>query len=81
MLAEPEIMNKLVVSKLYPYVASKHSTEPNRVERAIRHMITTLPFNKNQALKNLFPTRSSDAHNYTNKHFIAVLVERLRNEG
>ncbi|MFW5980513.1 MAG: sporulation transcription factor Spo0A [Halanaerobiaceae bacterium] len=71
-----------VTKKLYPRVAEKYNTTPNRVERAIRHAIE-VTWNRGNisALNEYFGTTvSPNSGKATNSQFIAKIADKFRVE-
>ena len=71
-----------VTKKLYPKVAEKFNTTPNRVERAIRHAIE-VTWNRGNisALNEYFGTTvSPNSGKATNSQFIAKIADKFRME-
>lgn len=71
-----------VTKELYPNVATKYSTTPSRVERAIRHAIE-IAWNRGsiETINNLFGyTIHSQKGKPTNSEFIALIADKLRME-
>lgn len=71
-----------VTKELYPAVASKFSTTPSRVERAIRHAIE-VAWNRGkiETLDKIFGyTVSNSKGKPTNSEFIALIADKLRLE-
>ena len=71
-----------VTKELYPAVASKFSTTPSRVERAIRHAIE-VAWNRGkiETLDRIFGYTVSNAKGKpTNSEFIALIADKLRLE-
>ena len=71
-----------VTKELYPAVASKFSTTPSRVERAIRHAIE-VAWNRGkiETLDRIFGyTVSNSKGKPTNSEFIALIADKLRLE-
>lgn len=67
-----------VTGKLYPMIAAKYKTTPNRVERGIRHAIELAWERGNIEFKNKFIGNNSDGTRPTNSNFIALLADKLR---
>jgi two-component system, response regulator, stage 0 sporulation protein A len=61
---------------LYPELAKKFNTSPNRVERAIRHAIEVGWSRTGQAKNNIF----GSIHKPTNSEFIAKIADKIRIE-
>lgn len=76
-----EVINQITKS-LYPKIASKYSTTPSRVERAIRHAIE-VAWGRGQTdvVENIFGyTISAVKGKPTNSEFIAMIADKLRLE-
>ena len=76
-----DVINQITKS-LYPDIASKFSTTPSRVERAIRHAIE-VAWGRGQAdvVENIFGyTISAAKGKPTNSEFIAMIADKLRLE-
>ena len=73
------ILNSITKS-LYPEIAIKFDTTPNRVERAIRHAIeTSWERSELDVINRLFRyTIRNDRGKPTNSEFIALLADNLR---
>jgi two-component system response regulator (stage 0 sporulation protein A) len=73
------ILNSITKS-LYPEIAIKFDTTPNRVERAIRHAIeTSWERSELEVINRLFRyTVRNDKGKPTNSEFIAMLADKLR---
>lgn len=71
-----------VTKSLYPLVAEKYNTTPNRVERAIRHAIeVTWKRGNIKALNEYFgSTVSPNSGKATNSQFIAKIADKFRME-
>ena len=76
-----EVINQITKS-LYPKIASKYSTTPSRVERAIRHAIEVAwGRGQTEAVENIFGyTVSATKGKPTNSEFIAMIADKLRLE-
>ncbi len=76
-----DIINQITKS-LYPQIASKYSTTPSRVERAIRHAIEVAWGRGQQdAVESIFGyTISASKGKPTNSEFIAMIADKLRLE-
>ena len=76
-----EVINQITKS-LYPDIASKFSTTPSRVERAIRHAIE-VAWGRGQSdvVESIFGyTISAAKGKPTNSEFIAMIADKLRLE-
>ena len=76
-----EVINQITKS-LYPKIASKYSTTPSRVERAIRHAIE-VAWSRGQTdvVESIFGyTVSASKGKPTNSEFIAMIADKLRLE-
>jgi two-component system response regulator (stage 0 sporulation protein A) len=68
-----------VTKDLYPGIAKKFDTEPNRVERGIRHAIELAwERGKNDTLRMIFGYFMNVDQRPTNSEFIAVLADKFR---
>jgi len=69
-----------ITKTLYPEIAIKYDTTPNRVERAIRHAIETAwERSELEVINKLFRyTIRNDKGKPTNSEFIAMLADKLR---
>ncbi len=69
-----------ITKALYPEIAIKFETTPNRVERAIRHAIeTSWERSELDVINRLFRyTIRNDRGKPTNSEFIALLADNLR---
>ena len=69
-----------ITKTLYPEIAIKYDTTPNRVERAIRHAIETAWERSDFEVINRFfrYTIRNDKGKPTNSEFIAMLADKLR---
>lgn len=78
-VADMSILNS-ITKTLYPEVAIKFDTTPNRVERAIRHAIETAWERcEIEVINRLFRyTIRNDKGKPTNSEFIAMLADKLR---
>jgi two-component system response regulator (stage 0 sporulation protein A) len=78
---DPELLGS-ITKKMYPTLASRFNTTPNRVERAIRHAIELTCTRSNmEGVKRMFGnTINGNLGKPTNSHFIATFVDRLRVE-
>ena len=76
-----DVLNQITKS-LYPQIASKYSTTPSRVERAIRHAIEVAWGRGQQdVVENIFGyTISASKGKPTNSEFIAMIADKLRLE-
>lgn len=76
-----EVINQITKS-LYPQIASKYSTTPSRVERAIRHAIEVAwGRGRHEAVEKIFGyTISAIKGKPTNSEFIAMIADKLRLE-
>ena len=76
-----DVINQITKS-LYPEIASKFSTTPSRVERAIRHAIEVAWGRGQQSVvENIFGyTISAAKGKPTNSEFIAMIADKLRLE-
>ena len=76
-----DVINQITKS-LYPRIASKFSTTPSRVERAIRHAIEVAwGRGDQQTVENIFGyTISAAKGKPTNSEFIAMIADKLRLE-
>ncbi len=76
-----DVINQITKS-LYPRIASKFSTTPSRVERAIRHAIEVAwGRGQQEAVENIFGyTISASKGKPTNSEFIAMIADKLRLE-
>ena len=76
-----EVINQ-ITKTLYPQIASKYSTTPSRVERAIRHAIEVAWGRGDQkTVENIFGyTISATKGKPTNSEFIAMIADKLRLE-
>ena len=76
-----DVINQITKS-LYPDIASKYSTTPSRVERAIRHAIEVAWGRGQQdVVENIFGyTISAAKGKPTNSEFIAMIADKLRLE-
>ena len=76
-----DVINQITKS-LYPDIASKFSTTPSRVERAIRHAIEVAWGRGQQdVVENIFGyTISAAKGKPTNSEFIAMIADKLRLE-
>lgn len=76
-----EVINQITKS-LYPKIASRYSTTPSRVERAIRHAIE-VAWSRGQTdvVESIFGyTVSASKGKPTNSEFIAMIADKLRLE-
>ena len=73
-----EMINQ-ITKQLYPDIATKYSTTPSRVERAIRHAIEVAWGRGDQKItENIFGyTVSADKGKPTNSEFIAMIADKL----
>ncbi len=71
-----------ITKELYPMIASKYSTTPSRVERAIRHAIEVAwTRGKIETINNIFGyTIHNNKGKPTNSEFIAMIADKLRLE-
>ncbi|MGI6037045.1 MAG: sporulation transcription factor Spo0A [Limnochordia bacterium] len=78
-IQEADLINK-VTKKLYPTVAERCNTTPEKVERAIRHAIETAYTRGNlEVLNEIFAyTVDSQKGKPTNSSFIATIADRIR---
>lgn len=78
---EPYKMNKLV-KIVYAEIAAKSGTTPSRVERAIRHAIEkAFTYGDSEEIYKYFGSSySRDKGKPTNKEFIAMLVELMKED-
>lgn len=78
---EPYKMNELV-KIVYAEIAAKSGTTPSRVERAIRHAIEkAFTYGDSEEIYKYFGSSySRDKGKPTNKEFIAMLVELLKED-
>lgn len=67
-----------VTGKLYPMIAGKYKTTPNRVERGIRHAIELAWERGNIDFKNKYIGYNEDRGRPTNSEFIAAVADKLR---
>jgi two-component system response regulator (stage 0 sporulation protein A) len=69
-----------ITKTLYPEIAIKYQTTPNRVERAIRHAIETAWERSDlETINKMFRyTIRNDKGKPTNSEFIALLSDKLR---
>jgi two-component system response regulator (stage 0 sporulation protein A) len=69
-----------ITKELYPRIAMKHSTTPNRVERGIRHAIQVASTRGNtETINKLFGySLSLNKNKPTNGQFIKTITEKLR---
>ena len=76
-----EMINQ-ITKQLYPDIATKYSTTPSRVERAIRHAIEVAwGRGKLEITENIFGyTVSATKSKPTNSEFIAMIADKLRLE-
>ena len=76
-----DVINQITKS-LYPEIATKYSTTPSRVERAIRHAIEVAwGRGQQEAVENIFGyTISAAKGKPTNSEFIAMIADKLRLE-
>lgn len=76
-----DIINQITKS-LYPMIASKFTTTPSRVERAIRHAIEVAwGRGQQEVVENIFGyTISAAKGKPTNSEFIAMIADKLRLE-
>ena len=76
-----DVINQITKS-LYPEIASKYSTTPSRVERAIRHAIEVAwGRGQQEAVESIFGyTISAAKGKPTNSEFIAMIADKLRLE-
>lgn len=76
-----EMINQ-ITKQLYPDIATKYSTTPSRVERAIRHAIEVAWGRGDpKTTENIFGyTVSADKGKPTNSEFIAMIADKLRLE-
>ncbi|MCF0126774.1 MAG: sporulation transcription factor Spo0A, partial [Clostridia bacterium] len=76
-----DVINQ-ITKNLYPNIASKYSTTPSRVERAIRHAIEVAWGRGEQKIvENIFGyTISAAKGKPTNSEFIAMIADKLRLE-
>ena len=76
-----DVINQ-ITKILYPQIASKYSTTPSRVERAIRHAIEVAWGRGDQAIvEKIFGyTISAAKGKPTNSEFIAMIADKLRLE-
>ncbi len=76
-----EVINQ-ITKQLYPEIASKFSTTPSRVERAIRHAIEVAwGRGQQEAVESIFGyTVSAAKGKPTNSEFIAMIADKLRLE-
>ena len=76
-----DVINQ-ITKQLYPEIASRFSTTPSRVERAIRHAIE-VAWARGQVdtVENIFGyTVSANKGKPTNSEFIAMIADKLRLE-
>lgn len=80
MVADRVDLLSRVTKELYPAIASKYSTTPSRVERAIRHAIEVAWDRGNiESIDKIFShTISKEKGKPTNSEFIAMVADRLR---
>lgn len=78
-IEDMSILNS-ITKTLYPEIAIKYDTTPNRVERAIRHAIETAWERSDlEVINRLFRyTIRNDKGKPTNSEFIAMLADKLR---
>lgn len=78
-IQDMSILNS-ITKTLYPEIAIKYDTTPNRVERAIRHAIETAWERSDlEVINRLFRyTIRNDRGKPTNSEFIAMLADKLR---
>ena len=76
-----DVINQITKS-LYPEIATKYSTTPSRVERAIRHAIEVAwGRGQQEAVESIFGyTISAAKGKPTNSEFIAMIADKLRLE-
>lgn len=76
-----DIINQ-ITKQLYPDIASKYSTTPSRVERAIRHAIEVAwTRGQTETVESIFGyTISAAKGKPTNSEFIAMIADKLRLE-
>ena len=69
-----------ITKNLYPRIANKYNTKPDRVERAIRHAIEIAMKSCDvEILKKYFKCNTEDNRvKATNRKFIVTLVDRLK---
>jgi two-component system response regulator (stage 0 sporulation protein A) len=82
-----EVVNNIellgaITKELYPMIASKYTTTPSRVERAIRHAIEVAwTRGKIETINNIFGyTIHNNKGKPTNSEFIAMISDKLRLE-
>lgn len=74
-----EKITRAITGKLYPSIAALHETTPSRVERAIRHAITTYwESGETESKKQIFGNRFQDKGKPTNSEFITTIVRYLK---
>lgn len=67
-----------ITKYLYPVVAKKHETTAPRVERAIRHAISTTWRKHRNAVNSFFGYDASDYNHPTNSEFISLMTDKTR---
>lgn len=68
-----------ITKTLYPIVAEKHKTTTSRVERAIRHAIsTTWQKGNTTAMHSIFGYELSSFAKPTNSEFISIMTDKIR---
>lgn len=80
-IESPELIHRYSITKvLYPNIAKKHATTPNRVERAIRHAIEVcFKRTSKEYLEKIFgPSILNNKKRPTNSEFIAAIIEFLK---
>lgn len=80
MVVEDMSVLNSITKTLYPEIAIKFETTPNRVERAIRHAIETAwERSELEVINKMFRyTIRNDRGKPTNSEFIAMLADKLR---
>lgn len=70
---------KSITRKLYPHVANKFQTSPNKVERAIRHAMDVADIRKRQGKASEYLEKEFQCtqHKLTSTEFIALATDKL----
>lgn len=80
MTIENRVAVELITKYIYPDVAHKYHTTPQKVERAIRHAIEVAwERNKSKLISECFGTHSlTENQRPTNSEFIATMADRIK---
>ncbi len=79
-IEDPTLLNALI-KMLYPQIARKYETTPERVESAIRHAIAVAwPRGDIKYIEEVFGVSTSERRKPTNSEFIAMMTDVIRME-